>query len=68
MTEGMVVLSILVTNIVAVEIEEEGTEVANSANLRCFIVEVVDMEDSRVGAVVENSGMLVGLYVSKEAS
>ena len=41
-TEGMVVLSTLVTNIVAVEIEEEGTEVASSANLNCSIVEVVD--------------------------
>ena len=61
MTEGMVILSILVTNIAAAEIEEEGTEVANFSNLRCSIVEVVDMEDNRVGVVVENSGMLVGL-------
>ena len=57
----MLFLSILVTNIVAVEIEEEGTKVANCANLRCSIVEVVGMEDNRVGVVVENSGMLVCL-------
>ena len=44
--EDMVVLSILVTNISVVEIEKEGTGVANSANLNCSIVEVVDMEDN----------------------
>ena len=60
-TKDMVVLSILVTNIAAVEIEEEGTGIANSTNLNCSIVEVVDMEDNRVGVVVENFGMLVGL-------
>ena len=48
MTKDMVVHSTLVTNIVAVEIEEEGTEVANSSNLNYSIVEVVDMEDNRV--------------------
>ena len=61
MIEGVVVLSILVTNIAAVEIEEEGTEVASSANLNCSIVEVVDMEDNRVEVVVESYDMLVGL-------
>ena len=57
----MVVLSILVTNIAIVEFEEEVTEVASSSNLNCSIVEVVDMEDNRVGVVVESSDMLVGL-------
>ena len=57
----MVVLSILVTNIAIMEIEEEGTEVANSANLNCSIVEVVNMKDNKVGVVVENFDMLVGL-------
>ena len=56
----MVVLSILVTNIAATKMKEEGTEVANFSNLRCSIVEVVDMEDNRVGVVVENFDMLVG--------
>ena len=59
--EETVFLSILVTNIAVVEIEEEGTEVANSANLNCSIVEMVDMEDNRVGVVVENSDMLVSI-------
>ena len=68
MTEGMVFFSILVSNIVAAEIEEEGTEVANYANLNCSIVEVVDMEDNRVQVVVENSDMMVGLMAVKEAS
>ena len=48
-TEGMLVLSTLVTNIATAEIEEEGTEVANSTNLNCSIVEVVDMEDKSGG-------------------
>ena len=61
MAEDMVFFSILGTNIVVVEIKEEDTEVANSANLNCSIVEVVDMEDNRVGVVVENYDMLVGL-------
>ena len=60
-TKDMVVFSILVTNIVVVEIEEEGIGVANSSNLNCSIVEVVDMEDNRVEVVVESSDMLVGL-------
>ena len=60
-TEGTVFLSILVTNIDAMEIEEEDIEVANSTNLRCSIIEVVGMGDNRVGVVVECSGMLVGL-------
>ena len=60
-TNGMFILSTLVTNISAVEIEEEGTEVANSANMRCSIVEVVGMEDNRVGVVVGSSSMLFGL-------
>ena len=59
--EGMVVLSIFVTNIVVVEIEEEGTRVADFANFNCSIVEVVDMEDNRVEVVVESLDMLVGL-------
>ena len=40
---------------------------ANSANLKCSIVEVVGRDDSRVGDVV-NFGMVVGLLVAKEAS
>ena len=59
--EGMVVVSILVTNIVVVEIEEEGIGVENSANLNCSIVEVVDMEDNKGEVVVESFDMLVGL-------
>ena len=43
LTKDMVFLSILVTNIVVMEIEEEGTGVENYANLNCSIVEVVDM-------------------------
>ena len=61
MTKDMVVLSTLMTNISVVEIEDEGTGVANSANLNCSIVEVVDMEDNRVEVVVENYDMPVGL-------
>ena len=60
MIEGIVVLSTLVINIYAMEIEE-GTGVASSTNLNCSIVEVVDMEDNRVEVVVESSDMLVGL-------
>ena len=60
-TEGMVVLSILVTNIIVVEIEDVGIEVANSSNLNCSIVEVVDTEDNRVEVEVESSDMLVGI-------
>ena len=44
--KDMIFLSIIVTNIVVVEIEEEDTEVANSTSLNCSIVEVVDMEDN----------------------
>ena len=61
MTEGMVFLSTLVNNISTMEIEEEDIEVASFSNLKCSIVEVVDMEDNRVGVVVESSDMLVGL-------
>ena len=61
LTEDMAVLSILVTNIDIVEIEEEGTEVANYSNWTCSIVEVVDTEDNRVKVVVESFDMLVGL-------
>ena len=43
------------------EEEEEGTGMASSANLKCSIVEVVGRDDSRVGAVVTNFDMLVGL-------
>ena len=64
----MVVLSILVTNIVVVEIEEEDTEMANSSSQNCSIVEVVDMEDNRVQVVVKSFDMLVGPQVAKESS
>ena len=60
MTEGMAVLSTLVTNIVAMEIKEEGTRVANSANFNCSIVDVGDTEDNRVEVVVKILDMLVG--------
>ena len=60
MTEAMVVLSTLVTNISIAKIEE-GTKVASSSNLNCSIVEVVNMEDNRVEVEVESSDMLVGL-------
>ena len=59
--KDMFVLSILVTNISIVEIEEEGTGVDNSTNLNCSIFEVVDMEDNRVEVEVESYDMLVGL-------
>ena len=61
MTEDMVVLSILVTNIAAVEIEKEGTGVASSSNLNFSIVAFVDIEDNRVEVAVESSDMPVGL-------
>ena len=61
MAEDMVFLSILVTNIVVVEIEEEDTEATNSSSLNYSIVEVVDTEDNRVEVVVESLGMLVGI-------
>ena len=57
----MVVLSILVTNIVVVEIKEEGIGLENSSNLNCSIVEVVDRQDNRVKVVEEILDMLVGL-------
>ena len=60
-TEGMVFLSTLVTNIAIAKIEEEGTEATYSPNLNCSIVEVVDMEDNRVEVVVESYDMLVGI-------
>ena len=60
-TKDMLVLSILVANITVAKIEEEGIEVASSANLNCSIVEVVDTEDNRVEVVVESSDMMVGL-------
>ena len=59
--EDMVFLSILVTNISIVEIEEEDTEVASSASWNCSITEVVDMEDNRVEVVVESLDMMVDL-------
>ena len=34
---------------------------ASSANLKCSIVEVVGRDDNRVGTVVMNSDILVGL-------
>ena len=61
MAKDMVFLSILVTKIAIVEIKEEGTEVDNSSNLNCSIVEVVDMEDNRVEVEVESYDMMVGL-------
>ena len=60
MVEDMVVLSILVTSIAVVEIEEED-EVANSASLNCSIVEVVDTKDNKMEVVVESLDILVGL-------
>ena len=60
-TEDMIVLSILVNNIIVVEIQEVGAGVANSANWNCSIVEVVNTEDNRVEVVVESLDMLVGL-------
>ena len=56
----MAVLSILVTNIVGVDIEEEDTKVANSSSFNCSIVEVVDTEDNRVEIVVKILDTLVG--------
>ena len=41
---------------------------ASSANLKCSIVEVVGRDAHRVGDVVTNSSMVVGLLVAKEAS
>ena len=61
MTQDMVVLYTLLTNINVAEIEEEGTGVANSANLNCSLVEVVDMGHYRVKVAVESFDMLVGL-------
>ena len=61
MTEDMVVLSILVTNISVVEIEEEYTEVANSSSWNCSIAKVFDTEDNRVEVVVESLDMMVVL-------
>ena len=49
------------TNIYVVEIEEEGNEVANSTNLNCSIVDMIDTEDNRVEITVESLDMLVGL-------
>ena len=60
-TKDMVFLSILVTNIVVVETEEEGTGAANFANLNCSIVELVDMEDHGVEVAMESFDMLVGI-------
>ena len=61
MVEDMVFLSILVTNIAVVEIEEEDNEVANSTNWNCSIAVVVDTEDNRVEVVVEIYDMSIGL-------
>ena len=61
MTEGMAVLSTLVTNTVAMEIEEEDTQVDKSSNWDCSIVGFVGMESYRVGIVVETYGILVDL-------
>ena len=47
------------------EEEEEGTGMVSSASLKCSIVEVVGRDDNRVGAVVTNYDLLVGMYVSK---
>ena len=52
MNKDMVFLSILVTNIAVVEIDEEDTEVANFSILNCSIVEVVDTKDNRLEVVV----------------
>ena len=61
MTEGIAFLSTLVTNTISVKIEEEDTEVANSANEDYSIVGVVGMESNRVDIVVENSDIPVYL-------
>ena len=42
--------------------------VANAANLKCSIVEVVGRVGNKVGDVVTNSDMVVGPLVSKDAS
>ena len=60
----MIVPSIPIANTDAkenAEEKEEGTGMTSFSNLKCSIVEVVDMDDNRVGAVVTNSDMLVGL-------
>ena len=41
--------------------EEEGTGMASSANLKCSIVAVVGRDNNRVGDVVTNYDMSVGL-------
>ena len=43
------------------EEEEEGTGMAISANLKCSIVEAVGRDDNRVGDVVRNYDMFVGI-------
>ena len=59
----MLVPSIPVANTDAKENEEEeeGTGITNSANLKYSIIEVVNRDDNRVGVVVTNSNMLVGI-------
>ena len=41
---------------------------ASSTNLKCSIIEVVGRYDNRVGAVVTNFNMVVGVLVAKDAS
>ena len=41
---------------------------ANATNLKCSIVKVVGRDDNRVGAMVTNYDMVLGLLVSMEAS
>ena len=41
---------------------------ANAANLKCSIIDVVGRDDNRVEDVVTNSNMVVGPLVAKEAS
>ena len=61
MAKDMVLLPILVNNIAVVEIEDEDTEVANSANWNCSIVEVVYTENNRVEVLVESLDMPIGI-------
>ena len=41
---------------------------SNDANLKCSIIEVVGRVDNKVGDMVRNYDMVVGLLVSKKAS
>ena len=60
MNEHTLVASIPMANATAEHIEED-TGVASSANLKCSIVAVVGRDNNRVGDVVTNYDMSVGL-------